>query len=438
MNNALSRFLHRLPYVFGTALVSVFIACGSEGTDSQDNGGGSSGSSPSSKGSFFIGVKSSAASGEEYVIQATSLEQSDLNIKDNLKELVQTDYTWIFRKDIAVGFAYGYAQAGYGYAMRLVSEDQPLQSLNDFRIEPRYTNYGFFNNQLITLVGGLTKNERNDGAAFTIFEVSANGVKRIDQKILWTEDYTHNGQQITFAGVSDNGDGTFLTSAIQSDFHQATVNDGSSIGFIKYPDSVWVAKIDKDMNLVKLYGDDRLSFSGGRFRSQVFTQILRTNGDTTYVFSSGIAPNTTRPAGALRIINQPEGFDKQYFWNIQQAAGGYKFRRVWHLADDKYLLEIYDEPNPTNISPAHQFAIADMSDQKLTWIKGLPAKNQIKSGGETGGVPLFHNGKIYLPITQYGEDAAIYIIPLNTAIATKGITVKGASEIRSIGFLSTK
>lgn len=387
------------------------------------------------KGAFFLGVKSSAPSGEEYVLQTTSLETNDLNIKDNLEELVQTDYTWIFHKDVAIGFAYGYAQAGYGYAMRLISEDQPLQRLNNFRIEPRYTNYGFFNNQLVTLVGGLTENDRNDGAAFTVFNVSEAGVKKVQQKILWTEDYTHNGQQITFAGIADNGDGTFFTSAIQSDFHQATVNDGSSIGNIKYPDSVWVAKIDKNMNLIKLYGDDRLSFSGGRFRSQVFTQIWRTDGDTTYVFSSGIAHGTTKPAGALRITKSADGFDKQYYWNIQQAAGGYKFRCIWHLADDKFLLEIYDDMNPTNISPAHQFAIADMSDKQLTWIKGLPAKNLIKSGGETGGVPLFHSGKIYLPITQYGEDAAIYIVPLSTAAARKAITIKGASEIRTIGYL---
>jgi hypothetical protein len=49
---------------------------------------------------------------------------------------------------------------------------------------------------------------------------------------------------------------------------------------------------------------------------------------------------------------------------------------------------------------------------------------------------MFYNGKIYLPITQFKQDAALYEIDPETAVATKGITVVGASEIRTVGHLS--
>ena len=393
------------------------------------------------KGPYFIGVKTSAADGAEYVIQTTSINEADLNINQNQKALEQTDYTWIFHQNTAVGLAYGYASAGYGYAMRLQSEDSKFEDLYDFRIEPRYTSYGFFNDKLITMVGGLTATidgqSRNDLATFTYYSIDSDGVKVESQHTLLTENITGNGQQITFSGVADNGDGTFMTAVIQSDFHQAAANDGSSIGLVKYPDSCWIAKMDKDMNILGVYDDDRISFAAGRWHSQLFTQIFKTdNQDTTYVFSSAIDSTTTHAAGAIRFTAQQDGFDN-YYWNIQEDLGGYKFRRVWHVTDDIYLLEVYNDFNPGNTSIAHVYYLADMSEKRLTAVTGLPAKNRIRSGEETGSTPLYDEGVLWLPITEYGYDAALYGINPYTGVATKGITITGCREIRSIGRLQT-
>ena len=83
------------------------------------------------------------------------------------------------------------------------------------------------------------------------------------------KDITGNGQQVTFSSIIDNGDGTFLTAMVQSAFHQTGTGDGSSIGDVKYPDSVWVAKMDKDLNVLKVYRDDRISYAAGQYRAQV-------------------------------------------------------------------------------------------------------------------------------------------------------------------------
>lgn len=433
------KHLRMIPLSLITSLL-LASACNNEPEPANSGGEAAEGEVLTAKGAYILAVKSNASSGEEYIIQTTSLTTADLNINQNQLELELTDYSWIFNGNTAVGFVYGYAQPGTGYALRLNSEEKAVQALNNFRIEPRYTSYGFFDNQLVTMVGGLVSADgtRNDLAVFSCFSLSSSSVTRRAQYTVYTEDVTGNGQQITFSGIADNGDGTFMTAAIQSDFHQAAANDGSSIGRLKYPDSVWVARMDREMNVLKLYGDNRLSFCAGRWRSQMLNELFKTDSpDTTYVFSSGIDSLTTRPAGAIRLVAARDDFD-DYYWNLEEAAGGYKFRRVWHVTDDIYLLQFYDTKTPGNTSVAHQYALADMSEKRFTWLSGIPAKNQIRSGENTAGSPLFDGGVLYLPLTSYGADAALYRVNPYTGVATKGITVKGCSEIRAIGRLTVR
>lgn len=413
-------------------------SCGGDGGDASDpdSSPDDTPATTTGKGNYFLGVK--ADDGTEFVIQAQSLEDADLNIKQNILELPQREYTWIFKDNIAVGFVYQQQNPGIGYAMKLTSADEQLKSLGEFSITTRYSTYGFFNGQLLTSVAGQVSADgaRNDGATFAYWNITDGGVSLGQTKTIWTENLTYKGeQQVTFSSIVDNGDGTFLSAMVQSDFHQTGTGNGTSVGVVKYPDSCWVAKLDKDLNVLAIYGDDRQSYAAGQYRSQMFSELLKADDGTVYVFSNAFNEATTRKASALRIKNGANGFDPDYYFDLQTPAGGYKFRRVWHISGDKFLLEIYNEMQATSTGIAHQFAIVSMGEKKFQWITGLPAKNLITSGQETGGVPLSHNGKIYLPITQYGSDAAIYVVNPETGVATKGITIKGVKEIRSIGYL---
>ena len=388
------------------------------------------------KGPYFIAVKSST--GTEYVMQTNSITSGSLNIKNNILELPQTEYTWLFHNHDAIGLVYQQQFAGLGYGLRWTSDIDQFKKLGEFRIDTRFSNYGFFDGQLLTSVGGQVSSDgtRNDGATFAFWDISSSGITLNHTKTIWTENLTGNGQQVTFSSIVDNGDGTFLTAMVESAFHQTGTGDGSSIGEVKYPDSVWVAKMDKNLNVLKIYRDNRLSYAAGQYRSQVLQEVFSADDGTVYVFSNGFNSATSRKAGALRINKNADNFDQDYYFNIEDAAAGYKFRRIWYIKDDKFLLEFYNDKNYTTVSPGHQFAIVEMNNKKLTWISGLPAKNLITSGVETGGVPCYVDGVIYLPITEYGNDAAIYTVNPETCIATKGITLVGVYEIRTIGKLN--
>lgn len=425
--------------LFGMSPLLIGCGGGDDSTSDQPSQGGGTdneGTVQNGRGSYFIAVKTDQ--GTECIMQTNSLTAGDLNIKDNIMELPQTNYTWVFSNHDAIGMVYQQQFAGLGYGLRWTSDNAQLSKLGEFRIETRFSNYGFFNGQLVTSVGGQLSNDgiRNDGATFAFWNITESGVRLDHTKTLWTEDITGNGQQVTFSSIVDNGDGTFLTAMVQSAFHQTGTGDGSSVGEVRYPDSCWVAKMDGDLNVLKVYRDDRISYAAGHYRSQVLHEVHKADDGTVYVFSNAFNAATTHKAGALRIKKGAEEFDKDYYFDLQTPANGYKFRRVWHMTGSKFLLEIYNEKNITTITPGHQFAIVDMENKNFTWVSGIPAKNQITSGAETGGVPMFADGIIYLPITQFGQDAAIYLVNPDTGVATKGITIKGVTEIRTLGKLN--
>lgn len=298
--------------LFGTTIG--FAGCsGGEDTIIPNNTGDSTSATDKAvrngKGSYFIAIKSD--NGTEYIMQTNSLTAGNLDIRNNIIELPQTEYTWMFNNHNAIGMVYQQQFAGLGYGLRWTSDEAQFSKLGEFRVETRFSNYGFFNGQLLTSVGGQVSadGKRNDGATFVFWNITDNGVKLDHTKTIWTEDITGNGQQVTFSSIIDNGDGTFLTAMVQSAFHQTGTGDGSSVGEVKYPDSVWVAKMDKDLNVLKVYHDNRISYAAGQYRSQVLHEVFKTNDGTVYVFSNAFNTATTHKAGALRINKGAEEFD---------------------------------------------------------------------------------------------------------------------------------
>lgn len=407
----------------------------STGTSTDD-----SSTSPSSPQGHWV-LAARTPNSTEYMLQAEEIEGKTISLSDkgyNRLELPNIHYTWLFRNTVTVGMSYQQSDPGVGYGFSLQS-DNTLRELGQFSITNRFTNYDFYDdNTFITSVGGQVSSDgsRNDGATFEFWNVQPTGITRHHTKTIWTQNITGTDEQITFSSIVNMGDGTFLSAMVRSSWNERNSDTGgSSIGEVKYPDSCWVVRMDTMLNVKNIYRSGKLSYAAGQYRAQMFREILKTDGDTVYVFSNAFNANTTLHAGALRIVNNENDFDQSYYWDIQEAAGGYKFRRVWHMVDDKFLLEIYNSYTVETLGVGHQFAIVDMSDKTLTWLSGLPAKGDIISGAESGGVPCYRKGYIYLPITKRGEDAGIYKVDINTAAATKITTIKGAEEIRSIGYL---
>lgn len=373
----------------------LFTACSSDDTAESTNGeSGGIATGAATSGHFFLDAASD--DGTEYILQNTSVSDGDLNIKSNIKELPTSPYTWVFKDSYAVGMSYQQQYAGLGYCVKLTDENKPFEQIGQFQVNDRFTTYGFVDDLFVTSVSGQTRGDRTDIAVFDFWTLDDSGVKLFRSKSRYTADIAGDDQQATFSGIVDNGDGTFLTAMIKSDHKDDGSNaQGGSIGNVKYPDSCWVVKMDTALNIKAVYGDNRISYACGQFRSQTLNSIYKVDDGTVYVFSNSYESTTTLPAGALRIKKGADGFDKDYYFNIQSELGGYKFRRVWPITGSKFLLELYDDKTPTSTGAARHYAVIDMETKSHVDVTGLPDKLNITSGQTTGDVPMVYDGKIY-------------------------------------------
>ena len=435
MKALLSKGLYGGAFVLLSLSLPLFTACSSDDSAESTNGeSGGIATGAATSGHFFLDA--AADDGTEYILQNTSVTDGDLNISSNIKELPTSPYTWVFKDSYAVGVSYQQQYAGLGYCVKLTDETKPFEQIGQFQVNDRFTTYGFIDDMFVTSVSGQTRGDRTDIAIFDFWSLDDSGVKLFRSKSRYTTDIAGEGQQATFSGIVDNGDGTFLTAMIKSDHKDDGSNaQGGSIGTVKYPDSCWVVKMDTALNIKAVYGDDRISYACGQFRSQTLNSIYKADDGNVYVFSNSYESTTTLPAGALRIKKGAEGFDKDYYFNIQSELGGYKFRRVWPITGSKFLLELYDDKTPTSTGAARHYAVIDMETKSHVDVTGLPDRLNITSGQTTGDVPMVYDGKIFIPITQRGGYAALYNVDPNTGVATKGITVTGAATIRSVGYL---
>ncbi|MDR0753829.1 MAG: DUF4374 domain-containing protein [Prevotellaceae bacterium] len=386
---------------------------------------------PKTKGSFFLSVNGEAT---EYIIQTEDLETGDLSISNNREELEQTGHIWIFNDNpsVALGLIYQQGDPGIGLGFN-VKEDGTLRELGNFLIAPRFTSYGFFDKYALTSVGGQTpadNADRSDYSTFGFIDLT-NGLA-LQEKTIPTLNITGNGDQATFSGIVDMGNGEFLTGMVVSQPKPAGGSGGASSGPITYPDSCWVAAFDKDLNLKRIYRSDKLSYSSGRYRSQYYSQIGKADDGNVYVFSGSYESTTTLPCGALKISRNATAFDPSYYFNIQEKTGGYKFRKVWHITGNYFMLELYNDLTPSSTGAATRYGIVNVETKTFNWVSGIPLYDKITGTG----LPMAYEGKMYFPITEEGEYPAVYIIDPSTASARKGISIIGAASLNAIGRLT--
>jgi hypothetical protein len=393
-------------------------------------------------GSFFLSVNGETTA---YVMQTDNLETGDLSISNNVKTLEQTGHTWIFNENpsVAVGLIYQQGDPGIGLGFG-INEDGSLKAPGNFQISSRYTSYGFFDRYALTSVGGQTPVDANGNAlldaagnaysdAVTFNFIDLNNFS-LQTKTIRTLNITGNGEQATFSGITDMGNGEFLTGLVVSQPRDPNATGGASSGTITYPDSVWVAAFDANLNLKRLYRDNRISYSAGRMRSQYYSQIGKAADGSIYVFSGSFETSTKHPCGALKINRNATTFDAAYYFNIEEKTDGYHFRKVWHVADNCFMLELYNDKTVSTLGAATQYGIVNMAAKTFSWVTGIPAKDKITATG----LPMAYGGKMYFPIVEEGKDPAVYIINPATAAATKGISIKGASSLNAIGRLTYK
>lgn len=320
-----------------------------------------------------------------------------------------------------LGLKYGQGGTHVGAGFTIGEDGRAVQEGTDFEIPSGFTTAGSSGSYVITARSSQTLADGSLGAVVNFIDMKNNN--RLISRSIHTTDFPGmEGKEVNLVGITDAGKDEFFTA-----LH---IVDAS-------PDSVHVAKMDQNLNIKTIYRDDRIGVSGGSYRSARYAQIGTTSDGDAYVFSGSsgsLSGESVKSAGALLIPNGADNFDDSYYFDIQSASGGYRFRRVFPIADDYFLLEFYNEKDSYAVmDEATLYGVVRMSTKELKWISGLPDKAEIPDRGT--GWPFNHEGKLYIGIESATDSPAIYTIDPVTATAKKGVRVKDATSIPGIAFI---
>lgn len=399
----------RCAWILGLVLL-IATGCGSD-DDTATNGG--DGTDTNQK--FFVAATQGEAT---YLLTVDDLESGTASIVGNGIEEPYSFTAFVnngTKSTVAMQYRQGDPALGVSYG--LDATGNLVRTGSEFQMNKGYSTWGSFDGYVLAGRGG-GQDVGNGGIGAIFYFIDPENQNAVVEKSINTQNITGNGLTATLSGVADGGNGEFYTSLV--------LTDGS-------PDEVNIAALDADLNVKRIYHDDRISYSAGRFRSAYYSQIANDGDGNTYVFSGAYDSATTKPAGALRINKGVTSFDQNYYFNIQELSGGFRFRKVWNITEDYFLLEFYNTLEYGSTTPASQYAIVKMSTKQFTWLtNGFPAKDTITDTGW----PFAYNGKMYFPVTTANAKPTVYVIDPVAGTAKAGLVIdaEGVSALSRLTY----
>ena len=454
--------------LFATAMTGLALtSC----TDTEVPGGGNNNET---KGDFVVAA-SVTASGNTTNVLLTSKTLDEGSVSTVNNGLVNDGASqWVFYKDqYLYGLTYNQGNAGTTRSYIMNSANEVQARSGEFAVK-RFTTYGIYDKYIITASTGDGPTEYADDKQYlpkmfllSYLDVAAETFKTNDTKVkaYMSENFLGNGEFVTLAGILEHNKKIY-SAAVPMGLSQygaavdggkyilpgnetlVKTEDGGSnssaykkgeLQWTQYPNECWVAIFDDAaMTTKKLIKTDKISYACGRFKSQYYQTIWEADNGDIYVFSpsyaktmSDVRQRTTLPAGVVRIPDGQEDFDS-YYCDLEEQSGGKSFLRCWHIADDYFLLLMYDRPQTETGFEAKELAVFKAGSKKLTYVTGLPSAGLISGFGNT---PYTENGYAYMAVTTTDGHPAVYKIDPSSATATKGVTVE-ATQITGIGKLS--
>lgn len=454
--------------------VPVLTSCGDEDpveTITPDNPETPTGGKASA---YVIAAQVTASGNTTNVLLTTnSLEEGTISASGN--GLVNEGATyWVFHNDnYLYALNYNDGNAGATQSFVLNSDSTVSQRDNEYQVN-RFTTYGFYDNYIMTSSSGDGPAAMADAngylpQSFLISYLDVEAETYISNSVtaetpFLAENFLGNGEYVTLTGLEQVGSKIYSSPTAMglsqwgcmynnrqwvlpgNEDLVKTESGGTGSGsydkdelqWTQYPDSCWVAIFsDETLTDYKLISTGRISYAAGRNRSQYYQMTWLADDGYVYVFSPSYAKTmadsrqqTKLPAGVVRIDPSTEDFDPDYYYNLEEQANGASFLRTWPIAEDYFLLLMYDKAITASDKVANRLAIFQGSTGQLAYVEGLPS--DVSGFGNT---PYVEGTNAYIAVTTESGYPAIYKIDPTTATATKGLTVE-ATTLSGIGKLS--
>ncbi|WP_288735410.1 DUF4374 domain-containing protein [uncultured Parabacteroides sp.] len=458
--------------LFATAMAGLTLtAC----DDDPSTGGGDGGDDDNN--AEYVIAASVTASGNttNVLVNAESLDEGTVTTINNGVVNDGATYWVFFKEQYLYALTYNQGEAGGTRSYIMDASGELKKRSAEFGVK-RFTTYGIYDKYIMTSSTGDGPTEWNDENGYTpkVFLLSyldpaaeTFTTNDTQNKAYLSENFLGTGEYVTLSGMLEHNNKIY-TAAVPMGLSQYGTKDqngkwvlpgnedlvkkesgGSNssaykkdeLQWTQYPNECWVAIFnDATMTSKKLIKTDKISYAAGRNKSQYYQMIWAADNGDVYVFSPSFAKTmadarqkTTLPAGVVRIPSGSTEFD-DYYCNLEALTNGNSFLRSWHIADDYFMLLMYDRPLTETGYVANQLAIFKAGDKKLTYVTGLPSTDQISGFGNE---PYVEKGNAYVTVTfnEGGGNPAIYKIDPATASATKGLTIE-ATQVSGVGKLT--
>ena len=458
--------------LFATAMAGLTLtAC----DDDPSTGGGDGGDDDNN--AEYVIAASVTASGNttNVLVNAESLDEGTVTTINNGVVNDGATYWVFFKEQYLYALTYNQGEAGGTRSYIMDASGELKKRSAEFGVK-RFTTYGIYDKYIMTSSTGDGPTEWNDENGYTpkVFLLSyldpaaeTFTTNDTQNKAYLSENFLGTGEYVTLSGMLEHNNKIY-TAAVPMGLSQYGTKDqngkwvlpgnedlvkkesgGSNssaykkdeLQWTQYPNECWVDIFDDaTMTSKKLIKTDKISYAAGRNKSQYYQMIWAADNGDVYVFSPSFAKTmtdarqkTTLPAGVVRIPSGSTEFD-DYYCNLEALTNGNSFLRSWHIADDYFMLLMYDRPLTETGYVANQLAIFKAGDKKLTYVTGLPSTDQISGFGNE---PYVEKGNAYVTVTfnEGGGNPAIYKIDPATASATKGLTIE-ATQVSGVGKLT--
>lgn len=458
--------------LFATAMAGLTLtAC-----DDDPSIGGGDGGDDDNNAEYVIAASVTASGNTTNVlVNAESLDEGTVTTINNGVVNDGATYWVFFKEQYLYALTYNQGEAGGTRSYIMDASGELKKRSAEFGVK-RFTTYGIYDKYIMTSSTGDGPTEWNDENGYTpkVFLLSyldpaaeTFTTNDTQNKAYLSENFLGTGEYITLSGILEHNNKIY-TAAVPMGLSQYGTKDqngkwvlpgnedlvkkesgGSNssaykkdeLQWTQYPNECWVAIFDDaTMTSKKLIKTDKISYAAGRMKSQYYQMIWAADNGDVYVFSPSFAKTmtdarqkTTLPAGVVRIPSGSTEFD-DYYCNLEALTNGNSFLRSWHIADDYFMLLMYDRPLTETGYVANQLAIFKAGDKKLTYVTGLPSTDQISGFGNE---PYVEKGNAYVTVTfnEGGGNPAIYKINPATATATKGLTIE-ATQVSGVGKLT--
>ncbi|WP_108809109.1 DUF4374 domain-containing protein [Aquimarina spinulae] len=422
------KIINCIKYLMLLAVVSILTtSCSSD-----DDRGAIVDSSQTSTSKYVVGFEAfpvGDASSVDYILELPSLESlttGEISVEG--QGIPQKGWRFFHGVENTV-FTVGYGDDDKCIAYGLDTESKLVEKGN-FTFESTLNNYAAIDDNTllaVELTFGGTSQEGSIQALsdkrFHIIDAETGKLQKIVEHpidITVGDGTAANPGTIPWVtGMVLQGDKLFVSyQKLLADGSTVTVDVGRAyVAVFKYP----------EFELEKIIYDDRTSPIGINGHS---TGIEKTeNGDIYSNSSSALSAgftSVTKPSGILRIKNGTTEFDKDYFFDVENAPNGGKIFWMDYVGNGKAIARIIIDDT---IGPWKAFlekdvlkmVVIDLVNKTVTDVQGVPIHGQRYTS------PMFvEDGKAYISASTATE-THVYIVDPKTATATKGAKVQGVS-----------